>query len=333
MMASLRTWLWAFNLVLLAAAGYTAGLTTAEGLRHALVVNTPAPIRERTAVRRPQQQEDLEKAAFEPILEANVFNARRSERTEAPAQAVETVVQAPQGNGQASLELTLNGVMITPRLRFAMVAGPGGRQEEVYRLGECIPAGDDHPTRNCRPDQAKLTAVAPREIKVLYHQQTLAFELNEESQQRPPSRRQRAQAALRRAQSRPSPATDSQAQQGASDSTAFPSVRQGDTIQVQVPNTEVEKAFENFSDILRQARVVPYSSQDLNGFQIRRIQPNSIFQRIGLQNMDVIKSVNGEPISTADQALRLLTMFRNEKEINLDIRRRNEDLQLNYLIQ
>ncbi len=49
--------------------------------------------------------------------------------------------------------------------------------------------------------------------------------------------------------------------------------------------------------------------------------------------MDVIKSVNGEPISSADQALRLLTMFRNEKEITLDLERANEELQLNYIIE
>jgi general secretion pathway protein C len=104
-------------------------------------------------------------------------------------------------------------------------------------------------------------------------------------------------------------------------------------MEVRVPNGEVEKAFENFSDVLKQARVVPFSTDSGSGFQIRNIRPGSIFQRIGLNNFDVIRAVNGDPITTADQALRLLTMFRNEKEITLDLQRRNEDIQLNYIIE
>ena len=39
-----------------------------------------------------------------------------------------------------------------------------------------------------------------------------------------------------------------------------------------------------------------------------------------------------EPIASADQALRLMTAFRNERNIQLEIRRGNEDLNLNYTI-
>ncbi len=100
-----------------------------------------------------------------------------------------------------------------------------------------------------------------------------------------------------------------------------------------VPSQEVAKAFENFSEVLKQARVVPYSGEAGQGFQIRSIRPGSIFQRIGLNNFDVIQSVNGQPITTADQAVGLLTMFRNEKEISLEILRRNQPLTLNYSIE
>jgi len=113
----------------------------------------------------------------------------------------------------------------------------------------------------------------------------------------------------------------------------FPMTQEGNRIAVSVPSGEVEKAFENFAEVMKQARVVPYSGDGVQGFQIRNIQPGSIFQRIGLRNFDVIKSVNGESITTADQALRLMTAFRNETNIDLELKRRNQDISLGYSIQ
>jgi general secretion pathway protein C len=78
---------------------------------------------------------------------------------------------------------------------------------------------------------------------------------------------------------------------------------------------------------------VPYADDSGSGFMIRNIRPGSIFERIGLNNFDKIRAVNGEPITTADQALRLLTMFRNEREISLDLERKNQEVQLNYVIE
>ena len=100
-----------------------------------------------------------------------------------------------------------------------------------------------------------------------------------------------------------------------------------------MPAVEVKKSMENFSSVLKQARVVPYSGKDGTGFQIRSIRPRSIFQRIGLLNFDVIKAVNGKPITTADQAVGLLTLFQNEREIILDVRRRGREIKMIFIIE
>ncbi|MCZ6532450.1 MAG: hypothetical protein O7A08_05765, partial [SAR324 cluster bacterium] len=64
-----------------------------------------------------------------------------------------------------------------------------------------------------------------------------------------------------------------------------------------------------------------------------RIVPGSIFARLGLRNSDVIKSVNGDSLTTADQALRMFTLFRNESEIALEIERGKKPLRLTYIIE
>ncbi|MCZ6748224.1 MAG: PDZ domain-containing protein, partial [SAR324 cluster bacterium] len=69
------------------------------------------------------------------------------------------------------------------------------------------------------------------------------------------------------------------------------------------------------------------------GFQLRKIKAGSIFQRLGLRNNDLIQGVNGESLTTADQALRLFTVFRNEREIVLDIVRNDQPIQLAYTIE
>jgi general secretion pathway protein C len=115
---------------------------------------------------------------------------------------------------------------------------------------------------------------------------------------------------------------------------AFPAERVGNTYQVTVPNAEVDKAFENFSEIVAQAAAVPIIEDgEAKGFQLRKIRPGSIFERLGLKNFDLIRGVNGQSITTADQALRVFTLFRNEREIVLDVKRRDEDLQFNYTIE
>jgi general secretion pathway protein C len=103
---------------------------------------------------------------------------------------------------------------------------------------------------------------------------------------------------------------------------------------MRVPSAEVGKAFENFAEITKQARVVPYTVNGATtGFQIQRIAPGSVFQRIGLQDNDIIKGVNGASVTTADQALRLFTLFRNEREVVLDIQRGPDTLKYSYTIE
>jgi general secretion pathway protein C len=115
---------------------------------------------------------------------------------------------------------------------------------------------------------------------------------------------------------------------------SFSSTTQGNTIEMRIPNVEVEKAFENFAGIVNQARVVPYMVNGApQGFQIRKIVPGSIFERLGLTNGDIIKSVNGESLTTADKALRLFTVFRNEREINLEIERGSKPIVLSYIVE
>jgi len=311
--AVVRRALWGVVFALIAMLGYTSSGTADWLLGRHLDARFPlaaqptaGPDTSGVRVRKPI-------LAFEPILTNNIFHARRSVATgnAAPTAAPTTV---------APLKLTLSGIFIADKVGFAFVVGPDGRTEQVYKPGDCIPRAGDDETGVCTASQGKLTRVQADRIVVSFGGQPTVFMLEQNANEGATS------AAPPPTVVRGPPAVASPGQ--------LPTTRTGNTIETRLPNSEVEKAFENFAEIVKQARVVPYSRDGVTtGFQIQNIVPGSVFQRLGLQNFDVIKGVNGESLTSADQALRLFTVFRNEKDVVLDVQRQNEQLKLSYIIE
>lgn len=71
-------------------------------------------------------------------------------------------------------------------------------------------------------------------------------------------------------------------------------------------------------DFLRQATLVPSSG---GGFLVRQIQPNSLYEKLGLRAGDVIKSINGQPINSAEDALKLYQQLSSITSVQLDVAR------------
>jgi general secretion pathway protein C len=69
------------------------------------------------------------------------------------------------------------------------------------------------------------------------------------------------------------------------------------------------------------------------GMEIRGIQPNTLLTRIGIQNGDVLESVNGESLSSADAALGAYTTLRTADKFTLAIRRGGQSMMVNYRLQ
>lgn len=262
----------------------------------------PAPQGSAESVRRVQPM-----SAFEPIFTANVFHARRSGPAAGPA-------AGPASGGP--VHLTLTGTFQFGSVGFAMVIGPDGHTEEVYRVGDCIPRAEGGRDAPCTSAQGRLVQVEHDRITVNFGGQRSVVIMESQA---PPG----------------SPTQDGAGPPGkpAQSSADGTPNRSGNTIEMHLPAAEVEKTFENFAEIVKQALVLPFMKDGATvGFQIQRIQPGSVFQRLGLQNMDVIRGVNGQPITTADQALRLFSLFRNERRVNLDVDRGAENLQMSYII-
>jgi general secretion pathway protein C len=101
-----------------------------------------------------------------------------------------------------------------------------------------------------------------------------------------------------------------------------------------IDRRELEKTVANINEVFTQARAVPYFEDGKTvGFRVFAIKPGSVFEKIGLQNGDVIKSVNGVELTDPTKAISLFTELQNEGHIALDLQRNKATKNFSYEIR
>lgn len=99
----------------------------------------------------------------------------------------------------------------------------------------------------------------------------------------------------------------------------------------EIERAELDAALDNMNQLITQVRAVPhFQGGQSTGFRLFAIRQNSIFDRIGLRNGDIIKRVNGTDVSDASRALGLLQNLRNERQVSVELVRNKEDKTLSY---
>ena len=92
-----------------------------------------------------------------------------------------------------------------------------------------------------------------------------------------------------------------------------------------VAREERDRIFSNLSEVATKARIVPsFKNGKPNGFKLFSIKPNSIFQKIGMQNGDVLQKVNGYEINSPEKALELYQKLKDSGTISVDLMRRGK---------
>lgn len=122
--------------------------------------------------------------------------------------------------------------------------------------------------------------------------------------------------------------------QGAATPTAKPTGNE--VVKAVAPNqfvlkrSDLLKYTNNLSSLLQQARSAPHRNPrtgEIDGFTILDFQPGSIFEQLGLNRMDVIKAVNGEPVDSPAKAMELYNALKNSDKVTISIEKdgRTED--------
>jgi general secretion pathway protein C len=97
---------------------------------------------------------------------------------------------------------------------------------------------------------------------------------------------------------------------------------------------DIAKYTSDLGSILQQARMVPNiapgSGGRVDGFKFVAIQPGSIYEKLGFKPMDVIKSVNGEPVNSPTKAMELYNALKSESRIKIGVERNGREESFNY---
>ncbi len=101
-----------------------------------------------------------------------------------------------------------------------------------------------------------------------------------------------------------------------------------------VQRSLVDQILENQGELMRTARIIPHEEGGrVVGVKMYGIRRNSLLGRLGLQNGDMLRTINGFDMSSPDSALEAYTRLRSADHLTLSIVRRGQGSSVNYNIQ
>lgn len=98
--------------------------------------------------------------------------------------------------------------------------------------------------------------------------------------------------------------------------------------------TMLNKVLDNAGRLIGIAAVSPKVEGGRSvGMEIRGIRANTLLTKLGIQNGDILESVNGQSLTSTDAALGAYTTLRTADKFNLAIRRGSQSMIINYNLQ
>jgi len=91
----------------------------------------------------------------------------------------------------------------------------------------------------------------------------------------------------------------------------------------------LDELLSNPNDILTTARVVPHD----DGLRFFAIRPNSIFNKIGIKNGDIVHRINDVELNNVENALGLFEELKGERQVTIDLTRRGKKLTFEYNVR
>lgn len=196
----------------------------------------------------------------------------------------------------SGLNLVLSGVVAAGGASFALIS-VNGQPQEPFAIGQEVTAG------------AELQAVYPD--RVLLRRNGITESLMLEGVNN---------AAGGVSSSAASPETGQSAS----------GIYQNGDNQYVVSRGLVNQELKKPQQLLSEALMVPNPG---GGFLVRQIQPDSVYQKLGLQVGDVIRSVNGQPVNSLQDAMRAYQQASSMHDVRLEVVRNGRPEVLQYQVK
>lgn len=293
----------ALNFLLIAVLAYFAALSVNDIVAMRMAPAT-APLPRIEARPIDNSAANRSRVAYQEIVNRDIFNIAPPPKVEAPV--VEKI----------DLHLTLIGVSLTTtagKTPFAIIADRSG-QQNVYRLGATV------------PNAGKLVEVAKTRIIIDHDGKRVAVDLPKDELPGPVQAAQPLE---------PPPTDDEATQDSTSDEEPFdPNVEALGDNRYKIPRDTIDHSIGNMSQLLTQMRAIPnIQNGKTNGFSLSEIEPGSVFDEMGFEEGDVLKSINGQGLTDPSQAMSMMNTLRNSSQITVQVLRDGELVTMTYQIQ
>lgn len=111
------------------------------------------------------------------------------------------------------------------------------------------------------------------------------------------------------------------------------SIKQISETKYSVQRSLIDKVLANQSELMRSARVVPHEENGrVVGVKLYGIRRSSLLGKLGLQNGDLMRTINGFDMSSPDSALEAYTKLRTAGSLSVAVVRRGSPMTMDYQI-
>ncbi len=105
----------------------------------------------------------------------------------------------------------------------------------------------------------------------------------------------------------------------------------GPTRNLTLSQKTVNENLSNLNSVMNQAVLRPFLNKGVQeGYLISNIAPNSLYEKAGLQNGDVIIDINNNRMQSANDILQVMNSMQSGNSMTLDIKRNGSNETINY---
>ena len=110
-------------------------------------------------------------------------------------------------------------------------------------------------------------------------------------------------------------------------------IKQVSDTKYSVQRSLVDKLLQNQGELMRSARVVPHEENGrVVGVKLYGIRKSSLFGKLGLQNGDMLRTINGFDMGSPDSALEAYAKLRSASNLSVSLVRRGNPVTMDYNI-
>ena len=306
--------LFAVAIGFMGASGLSLFLSTKVLFPNPEALKSKAISRERPLL--PSFNPSIEKESIDSIIERNIFNIEGKTGEESDVKIEAPVVNILDGEKilKSTLPLKLKGTIYTgdPYSGLAFIEESNQKTQNSFLVGAMI------------YENIELIEIHREKIILLHNEQKEYIELEKEDIQKNRRRKQ----------------SNANTRQKISVNEDIPEVYKEEGFERNGNKITMSKDFRkkllttDFAKMLQDAKAEPFLvGGELNGFRLTRIKDDSIYQKSGLQESDIVKEINGVSLVDTAQAIKLLNSLRGEKELEIRILRNGSAQTINLQIR